>query len=508
MSTSFTRREFFKAGGLAAIALSATAYGVANARPRETSIRSTIRWRGGLSPEDTEPALHLLRRASFGPTRAELRRVRAMGVEAWIEEQLAPEAIDDSQLEDHINRRFETLSMTPVELRDLDDFPRILGEIQAATMERAVYSKRQLYQMMVDYWSNHFSVFMYNGPLRILKPVEDREVMRRYALSPFREILGADAKSPAMLVYLDNASSVAQAPNENYARELMELHTLGVDGGYTEQDVKEVARAFTGWSVDRRTGNFAFISRRHDREPKTVLGHSLPGGRGIEDGEEVLDILASHEATSRYVAHRLCVRFVADEPPEDVVNAAAATFRDTSGDIRAVLRVILTHQDFWDSAGQKIRRPFELLPAAVRTLEIPNARGMVLSRALRLLDQPLFGWSPPDGYPDNAPSWINTNALLARWNIGLALAEGKEPGVQIPWERFEEELGSNPSADDVLDFFIDLVLHQNIHPDDRTQLMAYLMGEDNAFDLSNPEHRRRVPELVALLLDSPYFQWR
>ena len=505
---SLTRRDFFKTSGLAAVALGVTASGVANARSDSARTRPAIRWRGAPAGGDVDPALHLLRRASFGPARAELRRVRAMGVDAWIEEQLAPDAIDDSRLEDRLARRYETLAMSPPELQALDDFPHIRSELYAATLERAVYSQRQLLQVMVDYWSNHFSVNIFNGSVRILKTVEDREVMRKQAFSPFRQMLGADAHSPAMLIYLDNATSTSDAPNENYARELMELHTLGVDGGYTEQDVKEMARALTGWAVNRLTGEFLFISRRHDRGQKTLLGHVLPAGRGQEDGEEALDILASHESTSRYVAHRLCVRFVADDPPAGVVDAAAGVFRQTSGDIRAVLRTIFTHEDFQASAGQKFRRPFELIGAAVRTLEIPNARGASMSRALFLMEQPLFAWPTPDGYPDDAASWLNANALLGRWNIGLALTEGRDRGVQVPWENFEAELGKDASAEETVDFFTDLILHQAIHPDDRAQLLAYLLGDDDAFDISNPEHRRRIPELAALLLDSPYFQWR
>ncbi len=505
---SLTRRDFFKAGGLTALAVGMAAAGGREALARPARPRPAIRWRGSAAAVQMDPALHLLRRASFGPTRAELARVRRMGVDAWLDEQLDPDAIDDSALEDRIARRYDTLTMNPLELQALDDFARIRRDLGGATMERAVYSRRQLFQVMVDYWSNHFSVYWGDGPVRIMKTVEDREVMRAYALAPFRDILGADAHSPAMLLYLDNARSSAEAPNENYAREIMELHTLGVDGGYTETDVKELARILTGWTVDRRTGRFLFARNRHDWEAKTFLNQDFPAGRGEEEGEEALDMLASHESTSRYVAHRLCIRFVADEPPEDVVSAAAQTFRDTDGDIRAVLRTIFTHEDFLASAGRKLRRPLDLIAAAVRTLEIPNARGVTLTRALALMDQPLFGWPTPDGYPDDAASWLNTNALLARWNIGLALAEGRAPGVQIPWDRFKTELGGGATAEETLDFFIDLVLHHSIDAEDRAQLLAYLTHDGQGFDIDDPDHARRVPELVALLLDSPYFQWR
>ncbi len=505
---SITRRDFFKIGGLAALGATAGGLAHAQARPAPARIRPAIRWRGSVSTVQADPALHLLRRASFGPARAELARMRRMGVDAWLDEQLAPENIDDSELETRIARRYETLSMSPADLQALDDFPRIRRELGGATMERAVYSQRQLFQVMVDYWSNHFSVYWGDGPVRIFKTIEDGQVMRAHAMTTFRQILGADAHSPAMLVYLDNARSSVKAPNENYAREIMELHTLGVDGGYTEQDVKELARILTGWGVDRRTGDFRFYPNRHDWGEKTFLELTFPAGRGQEEGEEALDILARHESTSRYVAHRLCMRFVADEPPAGVVDAAARAFRQTSGDIRAVLRVILTHDDFYASVGQKLRRPFDLIGAAVRTLEIPNARGVTLARALMLMDQPLFGWPTPDGYPDDASAWLNANALLARWNIGLALAEGRDPGAQIPWDRFWAELGNDATAEETLDFFIDLVLHQAIESDDRAQLLAYLTHDGAGFDIDDPEHARRVPELVALLLDSSYFQWR
>jgi uncharacterized protein (DUF1800 family) len=431
-----------------------------------------------------------------------------MGIEAWLDEQLSPENIDDSRLEARISRRYETVAMSVEEITELDDFARVIRELQAATLERFVYSHRQLFQAMVDYWSTHFSVFMFNGAMRALKTGQDRDVIRAHALGTFREILGADAHGAAMLVYLDNVTSTAQAPNENYAREIMELHTLGVNGGYTETDVKELARILTGWTVQRGSGEFIFAPRRHDWGGKTLLQQDFPAGHGLDEGERALDLLAGHESTSRYVAHRLCVRYVADDPPTGVVEAAAQTFRDTHGSIPAVLRTIFTHDDFYASAGQKFRQPVQLIGAAVRTLEIPNAAGMGMHRALMLLGQPLFAWPTPDGYPDETSAWLNTNALLARWNIGLALAEGHDKRVQVPWNIFEEELGDDASAEEVVDYFIDLVLHQSIHDDDRAQLLTYLMGSDNSFHLTDPEDRQRLPELVALLLDSPYFQWR
>ncbi len=501
---SLTRRQFFQLG-IVATALTGCSWLTEPAAQADPLAR--VYWHGAYPQVDEDPALHLLRRASFGPTRAELERVRTMGVHAWIEEQLTPETLDDSTLETALQQKYPTLTQSASELRELENPSIAYLEMAAATLERAVYSKRQLFQLMVDYWSNHFSVYAPDGALRVLKPVEDREVIRAHALDSFQELLTADARSPAMLVYLDNVSNRAGAPNENYGRELMELHTLGVDGGYTEQDVKEVARAFTGWTVDRRKGTFIFRSRWHDRDPKTILGHELPPGRGVEDGEDVLKILAQHPSTAHHVAYRLCVRFVADNPPEQIVTAAAETFTRTQGDIREVMRAILTHEAFWASSGQKLRRPIEYIAAMVRTLEIPAIDGILMQRAARGLDQPIMGWPTPDGYPDTAQAWINTNALLGRWNLAMQLTTNRRAQGILPWDTYLEELG-NASAETVVDYFLDLILHHAIHPDDRAQLIAYLQGGQDHFEIDDPLSRRRIQHLVGLILASPYFQWR
>ncbi|RME85558.1 MAG: DUF1800 domain-containing protein [Caldilineae bacterium] len=494
-----TRREFLKTGGLLALLATGPHFIRSGTQP-------PIRWRSPQPVLAQDPALHLLRRATFGPTRSELERMRSMGVDAWIEEQLHPELIDDGELEAHLKATYPTLSM---DLPDLFQMPprQVVAELRAATLERALYSKRQLLEVLVDHWSNHFSVDQLKGGCRFSKTWEDREVIRAHALGSFRDLLGADARSPCMLEYLDNYRSTKEAPNENYARELMELHTLGVDGGYTETDVKEVARAFTGWTIARGTHTFVFRQRIHDTGSKVVLGHFLPAGRGIEDGEEVLDLLARHESTSYYVSRRLAQRLVADEPPDNVVTAAAKVFRDTDGDLRAVVRAILMHKAFWTSTGQKLRRPLELLVAAARTLEIPDIDGSIMTAAANYLGQPPFGWTAPNGYPDVAGAWVNTDALLKRWNYGMLLCEGHIPTAIPDYVALLQGVPDHQGTT-IVDFFIDLVLHQKMHPEDRDQLIAFLDGDDGPFNANLPHHRRRVPSMVGLIVDSPYFQWR
>ena len=495
------RRDFLKTGSLAALMVGLP-LAVENQQPRPS-----IRWRSQHPTISADPAVHLLRRLSFGPTRAELERVRAMGITDWIEEQLHPENIDDSALDLRLAIAYPTLDMSIDELREIDPPNQVLIALNAATVERALYSKRQLFEVLVDHWSNHFNVDMRSGGCRFSKTWEDREVMRKHALGRFRDLLGADAHSPCMLEYLDNRSSQVGAPNENYGRELLELHTLGADGGYDETDVKEVARAFTGWSTSRRSGEFLYRPRWHDTEPKEVLGHSLPGGRGMVDGEDVLDIVAAHESTSHHVSYRLCQRLVADTPPDDVVTAAAQTFRDADGDLRAVVRTILRSDAFWASSGQKIRRPFELVAAAVRTLEVEAAPGRGLAFWLYILGQGLFIWPTPDGYPDEAQAWVNTDALVKRWNYGLALAEGRIRNISPDYPDLTADL-PDQQAETLVDFFLDLILHQTILPDERQQLIDFLHSDDGPFDSQNPAHRARVPSLAGLIIDSPYFQWR
>jgi uncharacterized protein (DUF1800 family) len=353
-----------------------------------------------------------------------------------------------------------------------------LVELSMQKVVRAAYSERQLQEVLTDFWFNHFNVDARKGPERFMLTEYERDVIRPHVLGHFRDLLGATAHSSAMLFYLDNWMSAdpngphpvaGQRPfgptgfprrpglgrfplprpqqmpqqrknapkglNENYGRELLELHTLGVDGGYTQKDVTEVARAFTGWSIanPRQGGGFRFMPQLHDEGEKIVLGHRIKAGGGEHDGDEVLDLLANHPATARFISTKLVRRFVSDTPPQALVDRAADTFRETHGDLRAVMTTILTSSEFLsvDAYRAKVKSPFEFIVSAVRATgaDISDARPVV--RSMQQLGMPLYQCQPPTGYKDTADAWVNTGALVNRMNDALALASGRMPGVRI-----------------------------------------------------------------------------
>jgi uncharacterized protein (DUF1800 family) len=371
--------------------------------------------------------------------------------------------------------------------------------------------------MLVDFWSNHFSIFAGKTDCRWLKTVDDRDVIRKHAFGKFGDLLSASAHSPAMLVYLDNQLNVKGVANENYAREVMELHTLGVDGGYTQKDVAELARALTGWTVRpaRRSGafggmdysdagTFVFEPSRHDNAAKRVLGVDLPANGGINDVLKIVDVLAQHPATARYVSRKLATRFVSDTPPDALVQRAAQTFAQTNGDIRAVLGVILHSDDFKNSFAQKIKRPFELVASAARALDLQADNVRALSTTVRLMGQGLFLHTTPDGYPDVGAAWINTSALLARWNFALALAYNRVPRAKVDLAALiAARTTALKTTSQVVDFWANALLHRAFPETDRQKLIAAVGG--NASANIDPT---RLPELVALILASPHFQYR
>jgi uncharacterized protein (DUF1800 family) len=447
---------------------------------------------------------HVLDRLAFGARPGDVARVRAMGVDEWIALQLAPDRISDSATDALVTSAFPTYHLPTRELaasalagqqairqrarqlaaqgdssakRDvrtevlrgdpmlreqLQRARRSVTDVQSVKLARAVASERQLEEVMTDFWENHFSVFSGKGQTRLFLADYDRDVIRPRALGKFRDLLGAVAKSPAMLFYLDQFQSTvdsmhtplagagmrrarvraaraqpvkrARGLNENYARELLELHTLGVDGGYTQRDVIEVARALTGWTMNpRQGGEFTFRPQIHDADEKIVLGHRLPAGRGIEDGEDVLDILARSPATAHFIAHKLAVRFVSDDPPPALVDRAAKTFLSTDGDIRETVRTIVTSPEFFSRAAyrSKVKSPFELVTSALRAV---GARPDTTPRSAQMvayLGAPIFGHQAPNGWPETGDAWINAGAILNRINFGLALAGGRVPGASV-----------------------------------------------------------------------------
>jgi uncharacterized protein (DUF1800 family) len=456
--------------------------------------------------EEDAVILHTLNRLGYGPRPGDVEKVRAMGLEKWIDQQLHPDRIPDPAVATRLSS-LRTIRLSTGELLERYDIPReakreiaakraemenaseeemraarrefmqkyrsgmdgtpqeVVQELQSAKILRAVYSERQLDEVLVDFWLNHFNVFAGKGPVKFMVGEYEREVIRPHAWGKFEDLLRATAESPAMLFYLDNwLSADPNAPrggfrgrarrrgfgappepgqgqgrkrglNENYAREIMELHTLGVDGGYTQKDVTEVARCFTGWTLrNPRQGHsqFFFSERIHDRGEKQVLGHRIKGG-GRNEGDEVIHLLATHPSTARFISYKLARRFVADEPPKELVDRAAETFRKTGGDIRSVVKTIVTSPEFASPAARaaKIKTPLEFVVSAVRAsgAEVDDAR--VLAQRLATMGMPLYQQQPPTGYKDTADAWVSTSGLLARLNLALDLTGGKVRGVAV-----------------------------------------------------------------------------
>jgi uncharacterized protein (DUF1800 family) len=472
---------------------------------------------------------------------------------------------------------------------------RIVAELQASRILRAVYSERQLQEVLVDFWTNHFNVFAGKGADRWLLVSYDRDTIRPHTLGKFQELLVATAQSPAMLFYLDNFQSVSpngpararlgmgqrqqmrqraagqqaeQPPpqqqqqrrqrgiNENYARELMELHTLGVDGGYTQKDVQEVARCFTGWTIRNPrglrnmaaggemaagdAGTFYFNARLHDDGEKVVLGHKIPAGGGVRDGLMVLDILAHHPATAKFIATKLARRFVMDEPTPQLVASVTKAFTRSDGDIRETLRALFASPEFNSPASYraKIKTPFELAVSAIRTLGGETNGGPAIHQWIARMGEPLYGYQAPTGYPDRAENWVNTGALLERLNFGLALASNRIPNTRVNLSRFAGGADGAETAK-LMERFLGVILQGDISPQTKATLLKRLSeptpqvatssggemnGPADAGAAMTPQRERRrerrelaradlgsianveVVKVVGLILGSPEFQ--
>lgn len=455
-------------------------------------------------------AFSVLKRTTFGVTKTGLAEIGNLGVEDYLARQLDYENIDATLIETTVANLFPLADAAPPVLRPgfPDNIGDVVRQLVGATQYRAFFSPRQLYEVMVEFWSNHFSIQLINGFEPVLKPEDDARVIRPHALGRFRDLLHASAKSSAMLYYLDNFLNTAEAPNENYARELLELHTLGVDGGYTEQDIKEVARCFTGWTLDFATAEFAYVPFIHDDGPKTVLGQSIPAGGGITDGETVLDIIAAHPSTARFIATKLCQRFISDQPPAAVIDAVAQAFSQSDGDIRTTLAALFARDEFLTAADLKLSRPLEFLGQTVRSLNprltLPADNGELLFGVASVLGQIPFYWPTPDGYPDEASYWGSTSGLLNRWRIALGLSfgnffpltdliDGENTAATIV-TRLAEEILMRPMDEGDLQLLIDW--------------LAEAIGLSADAAIPPAVIPDVLPIVVSLLLSSVYFQLR
>jgi uncharacterized protein (DUF1800 family) len=511
---------------------------------------------------DSQKALHALNRLTFGPRPGELDQIKKIGVERWIEQQLHPESIPENpvlleKLEPLDTLRLSTKAMlrkypsqqmikamaegrmplpedketraavqtaieryrrrqeaaataTPESRPASPALRRFLNaparDLTEAKLLRAIYSNRQLEDVLTDFWFNHFNVYLNKGADRFLVTAYERDVIRPHVLGKFKDLLLATAQSPAMLFYLDNWQSAAPgmirpfAPpkqrkaglNENYGRELMELHTLGVDGGYTQRDVTEVARCFTGWTIrqPRQGGGFFFNPRMHDRGEKHVLSFTIPAGGGLEDGLKVLDILAKHPSTARFISKSLAVRFVSDNPPGELIDRMAATFTKTDGDLREVMRVMLSSDEFWSAANfrSKVKSPLEMVASAVRAVngDVENAQRM--ANLMKTLGEPLYLKIEPTGYSNRGADWLNSASLLARMNFANSLALGKIAGVKVDLTQFSGDAAQ---------------IERNILLTDPSPASRSVIETDSA---AGP--RIAGPRVAGLTLGSPDFQRR
>jgi uncharacterized protein (DUF1800 family) len=396
-----------------------------------------------MSPPPVGPRLARLAldRLGYGPRPESIDEVVARGLERWVDDQLSP--TPDGALDARL-RAFPTLSYSIAQtLSNYDADQRsitvALQELRSAHFVRAVHSKNQLEEVLTDFWFNHFNVYEGDSPTRYGIARYEADAIRPHVLGRFRDLLGAVANSWAMMSYLDNYLSTARAINENYGRELMELHTLGVDGGYTQADVQQVARAFTGWGIDQKAGTFLYRNQNHDQTPKTILGQGLPANQGKKDGEDVLDLLARHPSTARFIATKLARRFVSDAPPAAVISRAADAFTSSSGDLSEVMRALLGSPEFWNEAfgPGKIKTPHEYVASALRAIgaEVTSARAFVEGRTgatLTLMGMPTYESLDPTGWSDRGTDWLpNPGSHLARMNFALALASQTTEGVAV-----------------------------------------------------------------------------
>jgi len=407
---------------------------------------------------------------------------------------------------------------------------RVVAELSMAKVTRAIYSQRQLQQVMDDFWFNHFNVFAGKGEDRYYLTSYERDVIQPHALGKFKDLLTATAKSPAMLFYLDNflsadpraahrqamqramrqqarygrggpwpprPASNPQPPakknerglNENYGRELMELHTLGVDGGYTQKDVTEVARSFTGWTIEkpRQFADFKFDDKLHDPDAKLVMGKKIGAG-GMKDGEQVIDLLVHHPSTARFISTKLARRFVSDNPPPTLVDRMAQTFQSSDGDIRAVLKTMIWSPEFWsrEAYRAKVKTPFELVVSAVRALGTDVDTPMPLVQWVGRIGEPLYQCQPPTGYSDKADAWVNTGALLNRLNYSLALAGNKMRGARTDVASL---LGGESSADPKT------ALDRAVH--------VFLGGQAGTTTVETLQKQLDSPQVLQAKLDDP-----
>ena len=499
------RRKFVFFGALAAASLLpriAKAQGRTRARSRkpEPTVAPIRLDHGAIIPNENVPAFaewdtgglsRLVRRITMGITPGDVAHAKTMGWNGYLTYQLNYTKINDAALESAAATRYPLTAMSSDQLFDQDS-GQIANQLRESTIYRAAFSGRQLYQRMVEFWTDHFSQDW--DKVGYLLVADQRDVIRRYAMTSFPQLLKASAHSASMMIYLDQNVSSSRAPNQNYAREIMELHTLGVDGGYTQDDVAELSRVLTGWTVTGK-GLFTFNPSLHDTKAKTVLGVTIQpqtGVAGQQEGEQVLDMLVNHPSTARFIATKMLKWLVTPSPTAEQVSAIASVYRATGGDIKSMLRAMLN--DAWITAApMKLKRPFHLAVSSLRAVN-PNVTAVTpINNSLAALGHQSFAWETPDGYPDKIEYWAGN--ILPRWSFASSLSsQNSQTTIQVDTAVYK---GSSPAATvDLIDvnFF-----GGEMPAATRTALTSYA-GTATLSDA-------KIRELIALALASNSFQW-
>lgn len=495
-----SRRDFLIGGAAAAAAAAGALAIIPNGPPRPPTFVPIIPPRedaldtGAGGESWGSPEIRLARRITMGLTEDEAARARSLGFTGYLNYQLNPSAIDDSAVESVIATRYPQIAMQGTDLYTLDA-NLVLRTLQEATLFRAAFSKRQLYERMVEFWTDHFNISMRD--VGYLKTLDDREVIRKYALGNFPDMLRASAHSAAMLVYLDNNTSRFPKVNENYARELMELHSLGVDGGYTQTDVTEVARCLSGWTIKGR-GDFNFDSTGHDFGAKSFLGQTIPaapgtGAAAVSDGNKVLDVLAAHPSTARYISTKMIRWLLTYEPSAALVNQVAGVYTQTGGNIPAMIRAILTPQNL-AAAPPKYKRPFHFVASALRALN-PSVTALtaIATTRMSLVGQQSFVWETPDGYPDKVQFW--SGLIMQRWGFGDYLANLTTGEVTVDVAPFMRD-----STPDGVITAINTAMFAGQMPTRAYDALKSYVGAGTI-------NATRVRETLALAINSSTFQW-
>jgi len=571
--TKFTRRDFLKLSGTLATVSMLAACQPDQESPVASQPTTDITTSVANETPTPLPAVQLamiaLSRMSFGARPGDNESFLALGssdderLRAYVQQQLNPDSIDDSDFESRYNAAgFETLHKSQEQLyadhiagnpydSNNDEYWKWYSkpayELVDATILRAVYSKKQLVELLADFWHNHFNIYFWQDDGVPLLVSYNRDVLRRHMLGNFRQMLEAVTSHPSMLYYLNQNNSSDAGPNENFARELFELHTLGAENylgvrdpntvekdangisiGYVDNDVYEAARCLTGWRVDddvyenedgiEKTGNFIYYRPWHDRFNKLVLGKYIPADQSdMQDGRDVLDLLAYHPGTARYIARKLCRRFISDTPPDSVVQAAAAAFteyRDAPDQLKRVVETILLSDEFKQSWGEKIKRPFEAGISIMRALNsdftrIPSG----VSWMIGMMGQPIFERRSPDGYPDVKEVWANSMSILYRWNFAVGIAENwmndDDTGFTVKTDLYNQTPTDIRTAEGLADFWINRLLGRTMSDADRSSVIAVMAQEYGMQEQLSEDHVRYVlPGMIEVILMSPDFQWK